>query len=396
MRLRIVCVVGVLGGWAGPLQAGTPDARDVLQQAEIAIHALHAVRYEGRGEVDGPLVNQFPQMTGSVVQIPIPDTELPKVRVEGQVVPPRQVQPVRLAIANDGKTVTLLEYARKVFVRRELPGGAGLLSSANSLLIRELTATHPFEREAKAVSIEYVGLETVAGVECDVIHAVLGADGAAVRWHFGKADHLPRRVQRFMPMQGGQASITTVLSSLETKPEIKDDMFRLEKPADFGEVGPSGLLQTGTQAPDWTLKTADGNEVTLKGLRGKVVLLDFWATWCMPCRQAMPGVQKLWQKYKDKPVAVFGVDCMERDPKADPVATMKAGGFTYPLLVKGDEVANRYLVQGIPAFYVLDREGKVLLAQAGFSASGEQQIDQLIEQQLAGSKSESAPAAGGS
>jgi thiol-disulfide isomerase/thioredoxin len=383
MRIRIICAIGVLIGMVPSLRAESPDAKAILQQADTAVRALHAVRYEGRSEIDGVLANQMPRMNGTVTQVALPDSELPKVRIDGEVILPRQTQPIRLDIANDGKFVTLCEHARKLYVRREMPAGANVLATANSLLIRELTATRPFERELQAQSIEYVGTEKVGDVECDMIHVLLGSDGNAVRWYFGQADHLPRRVRRFMPTPGGQSSITTSLSTLDVQPTVKDELFRLEKPADFNEVGPGGLLQIGGQAPDWTLKGTDGNEVSLKGLRGKVVLLDFWATWCMPCRQAMPGIQKLYEKYKGKPVAIFGVNCKERDPKTDPAAMMKSGGFTYPLLLKGDEVADKYLVQGIPAFYVLDREGKILMAQAGLSANGEREIDQLIEKQLA-------------
>lgn len=385
MRLATLAVIGVLG-LVRSVHAEPPNARAVLQQAETAIRALHAVRYEGRGEVEGPLANQIPRMSGTVTQIAIPDAGLPRIRIDGEVIAPRQAQGVRLEIANDGKTVTLREHARKLFVRRELPSGASVLTTARALFIPELTAPRPFERESQAQSLEYVRTEMVGDVECDVIYAILGADGSGVRWSIGKADHLPRRVQRILPSVGGQSTITTTLSSVNLQPEVTEDLFRLERTAEFNEVGPNGLLQVGGAAPDWTLTGADGREVSLQGLRGKVVLLDFWATWCMPCRQAMPGIQRLYNKYKDKPVAIFGVNCKENNPKADAAAVMKAANSTYPLLLKGDAVADKYLVQGIPAFYLIDRDGQILMAQAGLSPTGEQAIDQMIEKHLATSQ----------
>lgn len=385
MRLSKVCIVVALIGLVPALWAEPPDARAILQQADTAVRALHAVRYEGRSEIDGALANQMPRMNGTVTQVALPDTEMPQVRIEGEVLLPRQTQPTKLDIANDGKVVTLCERTRKLYVRREMPGGAGLLTTANALLVRELTATKPFERELQAQALEYAGTEKVGEVECDMVHATLGTDGSAVRWSLGKADHLPRRVRRFMPTPGGQSTVTTSLTTLDIKPTIKDELFHLDKPADFNEVGPNGLLQVGGAAPEWTLKAADGTEVSLKGLRGKVVLLDFWATWCGPCRQAMPSVQKLFEKYKGKPVAIFGVNCKERDPKSDPAGMMKSANLSYPLLLKGDEVADKYLVQGIPAFYLIDRDGKILMAQAGLGPTSEREIDQLIERQLGSS-----------
>ncbi len=68
------------------------------------------------------------------------------------------------------------------------------------------------------------------------------------------------------------------------------------------------------------MKDPAGKSVSLKSLRGKIVLLDFWATWCGPCRMAMPGLQKLHDRYKDKPVAIYGVNCRERRPDANPMA----------------------------------------------------------------------------
>ena len=139
----------------------------------------------------------------------------------------------------------------------------------------------------------------------------------------------------------------------------------------------------GSEAPEWTLKDGDGKEVSLKSLRGKLVLLDFWATWCGPCRQAMPGVQKLYEKYKGKPLAVFGVNCYERGSNVDPAGFMKQGGFTYPQLLQGSDVVQTYRAVGIPTFYLIAPDGKILLAFSGFSASGEQQLEATIERELA-------------
>src|SRR6266567_2066513 len=71
------------------------------------------------------------------------------------------------------------------------------------------------------------------------------------------------------------------------------------------------LLAIGATAPDWELSDADGKLQTLAQYRGKIVVLDFWATWCGPCAEVMPQMQKLHEKYKDKGVAVFGVSSWE-------------------------------------------------------------------------------------
>jgi len=141
-----------------------------------------------------------------------------------------------------------------------------------------------------------------------------------------------------------------------------------------------GLLKTGTMAPDWTLKDAEGESHSLSDYEGKIVVLDFWATWCGPCVKAMPGLQKLHEKYADKGVAVIGMNTSE---SGDPVAFMKKKNFTYQLLLNADPVSNAYRVRGIPAFYVLDGEGTIVFSAVGFSPGHEKEIEKVINEELA-------------
>jgi thiol-disulfide isomerase/thioredoxin len=388
MRLTGLRLVGLAVGLAIPGLADPPNAQDILHQAGAAIGELKAVRYQAHGEAGGALALRVPKMDGTVTMIRVPVGENVKLRLDAQVTPPMQSQPVTLQLASDGKKVTMTEHAAKVFIQRDLPGGGLLLNNAAPLLVGELAAARPFEREAKAVSLQHAGAEMVGDVDCDIVHAVFAPGGDEVRWYIAKTDHLPRRVQRIIQTPVGRTTITTTLLTLDTQPQVQEEAFRLEKPAGFEEpvfaqpgAGGGDLLPVGNEAPDWTLKDASGNAVTLKGLRGKIVLLDFWATWCVPCRQAMPGVQKLYEKYKGKPVAIFGVNCLERGP-ADPAGMMTKAGFTYPQLLNANEVAAAYRVQGIPAFYLIGPDGKILMASSGYSPDRERQIDALIEKTL--------------
>jgi thiol-disulfide isomerase/thioredoxin len=137
--------------------------------------------------------------------------------------------------------------------------------------------------------------------------------------------------------------------------------------------------EPGTPASDWTLKDAHGRTHSLADYRGQVVVLDFWATWCPPCRAAMPHVQKLYEQYKDRDVAVFGVNVSE---SADPIEFMRTGGYTYPILLNGDAVAAAYEVSGIPAFVVIDRAGRLIYRAAGFDERREKQLIKAIEKAL--------------
>lgn len=115
--------------------------------------------------------------------------------------------------------------------------------------------------------------------------------------------------------------------------------------------------------PDFRLKNASGREFTLKQFRGKVLLVDFWATWCAPCKQEMPGYQKLYQRYKDRGFAVVGIAA-----DSDPAAVSRFGkklGITYPLLVNGMDV-QRYGVEGLPTTILVDRNGFIRKTVVGF------------------------------
>ncbi len=139
------------------------------------------------------------------------------------------------------------------------------------------------------------------------------------------------------------------------------------------------LIPAGEEAPDWSLATPDGKTVTLSSLRGKVVVLDFWAVWCVPCKEAMPGIQKLHEKYKDKGVVIYGIDTQEL-PKNDPAAYMKKNKFTYGLLLHGEKIAPAYGIGPIPVFYVIGVDGKVVLSAVGLENEG--QIEPAIEKAL--------------
>lgn len=142
---------------------------------------------------------------------------------------------------------------------------------------------------------------------------------------------------------------------------------------------PTGLLPNGTPAPDWNLLDKDGNKVALSQLKGKVVVIDFWATWCGPCKQAMPTIQKLYNTYKNKGVVVLGINVSEN---ADPVKFMKENGYSYRLLLNGDQVATNYKVEGIPTMYVIDKNGKIAFGQSGVGQNYAEKLEAAIKKSL--------------
>ncbi len=112
---------------------------------------------------------------------------------------------------------------------------------------------------------------------------------------------------------------------------------------------------------NFTLKDLTGKSWTLKELKGQVVLVNFWATWCPPCRGEMPDLDALYQKFQKQGFVVLAISD-EAESKVRPF--IEQGGFHYPILLDPDRAANKeFIVEGIPRSFVYDREGK-LVAQA--------------------------------
>ena len=96
----------------------------------------------------------------------------------------------------------------------------------------------------------------------------------------------------------------------------------------------------------------------------------------------MPKVEELYKKYKDKPVAIYGISVWERKPDADPAGYLKKAGYTYPTLVKGDSVADAYKVKGIPALFLIGPDGKMILSRAGMTTDLERALVEEIDKAL--------------
>jgi peroxiredoxin len=121
-------------------------------------------------------------------------------------------------------------------------------------------------------------------------------------------------------------------------------------------------------APDFTLPSVDGKTITLSQLRGKVVLLDFWATWCAPCRSAIPHLNGLYKVYQTRGLEIIGVslDTGSRERVRRFATSM---GIQYPIIIADDEVLKNYGISPIPTTYLIDREGYVSSKWVGFSQS---------------------------
>jgi peroxiredoxin len=112
-------------------------------------------------------------------------------------------------------------------------------------------------------------------------------------------------------------------------------------------------------APSFTLKDLNGKEVKLEDHRGKIVFLNFWATWCRPCRTEMPSMEKLYTEFRDRDFIMLAVDLQEGTRKVR--AFKEKFKLNFPILLDSDgSVGSEYGVRSIPTTYLIDREGYVI------------------------------------
>jgi thiol-disulfide isomerase/thioredoxin len=175
-----------------------------------------------------------------------------------------------------------------------------------------------------------------------------------------------------MPLRRAQASLSggkemifqdLTFDEIKLNPTLK---IAWKAPAGSKEDVGFPFLPTGTVAPNFALKTEDGKTVSLSDFKGKVVILDFWATWCGPCQRAMPHLQQIFQEVKDKDVVVLGVCVWDEKKAYDQWVQEKKGTYTFQTLFdpagRGkDSIAGKYFqVQAIPTQYVIGKDGKIV------------------------------------
>jgi peroxiredoxin len=133
-------------------------------------------------------------------------------------------------------------------------------------------------------------------------------------------------------------------------------------------------------APAWELKDTTGKTVKLSDFKGKVVVLDFWATWCPPCRQEIPGFIDLQKKFADKGLVIVGISLDEKGPSVVTPFITKLG-MNYPVVMGTQEVSEKYGdIQAIPTTFVIDRQGNIVAADEGLTgeATFESEIKPLL------------------
>lgn len=148
------------------------------------------------------------------------------------------------------------------------------------------------------------------------------------------------------------------------------------------DIAATTLIHAGDVAPDFTVEMLDGSRVTLSALRGKVVLVNFWATWCPPCRQEMSHLQKdVIDRFAGKDLVVLPIS---RGEERKTVETfIQKMGYTFPIGLDGDQsIYKKYASNYIPRSVVVGKDGKVVYVAVGYDEEIAKAIDNAIAEAL--------------
>lgn len=152
-----------------------------------------------------------------------------------------------------------------------------------------------------------------------------------------------------------------------------------------GDLAAAAARGERPQAPDFTLERLDREgELTLSSLRGKAVVLNLWASWCIPCKEEAPYLEQVWRENRKRGLVVVGLDA--KDFRSDARAFMKRFDLTFPVVYDGPgDTLGGYGATGFPETFVLDRDGKVIEAFAGAVNADEdrERLQSAIDRALA-------------
>jgi peroxiredoxin/outer membrane lipoprotein-sorting protein len=372
-RLRRTASIGVLVAAASgmPRAAEAPDARKILDDVARTYRSLTSFHFAGTISV-----NMTRQGTHQSFEFPVVLAAVKPGRARTEMQNPA----MGMVMVTDGKTLTSYSQQAHQYQRRpapKLPAGADTaeaMAGPGSPLGRYFAITRSLKsaRWLRTQTFDLGGRR----LTCDVVAADYEhppdthAQYSPTTFWIDRARSVVVRESTHVHVdstaRGGAMDLaqTTTFSIARINERVPDSLFTFRPPADAREVtkfedeeGDAPNLSR-QKAEDFTLRDLAGKPVQLSSLKGKVVLLDFWATWCGPCRIEMPNIQKLHRELKARGLVVLGINEGEDAAKVRPFLKKYAYDFRI-LLDRQQTVGRLYKVTGIPTMFIIDRTGTI-------------------------------------
>lgn len=402
-------------------RAALPEGNRLMLDAALALNTARSLKYKAVARTEGNLPVALGTTTATVTAVKPEGNRfhwVMRVVGEGSLRDGEAATPFDVAWFSD-QTQFFDAASDQVVVRSGRIADPGVRAAEN-VKLKEMFGPRPWDMEINQSEAKIIGEEEVGGVLCRVVEVTYPNSRRVNKIWLGAEDLLPRRFARIIGVGNQQQSINASMiiefTEMEVNPTLKvEEAFvatrgtgreelRLpmspeereanarpvsSRPASMppkreGESAPRA--SAGPMAPDFTLPTPDGSMLSLSELRGNYVVLDFWGTWCIPCKRSSPEVQALYERFKDRGVRVLGLAVRERSDDK-PIAYFKEKSFTYTLLLRADEVAKAYNVSVYPTFVVIGPEGTIVHRAEKYEQDKTfAEITSVIEAGLAGAE----------
>ena len=395
MFQTLAVVVSVAFVAAPALSQIDPGARERLEESAETIKQLKGVSFKGHYYGTGMLANVI-DIQGEVQFIRVPQGKRrAPMYLKGSTLDAKAGQGKRAEfyVSSDGRNITaVIPEQLKVLRRPALSRNNAafqMLSSAQPLVPEDFFKPQPYDNvlgdTAPIRALEIIGAEKVGDALCEIIEARMSQ--VAIRYYISPADLLPRRIENIMGT-GEDSEFKTVwdMRDMKVMPKATAADMQIDPPAGY-EVDEQGVLQprdgqpsgdsqgsrpaiglgVGETAPDFTLTTADGNEVTLSALTGQPIVLYFWNTRSASCEKASAVVRDLEERFDN--VRFLGMTWNE---DAETVReAIAAQGLDFPTFVDADSVRREYRVRGAPSYCVIKADRTVVYFGQGFPGEAE-------------------------
>jgi len=372
-RALPLLIAALASGQAPP--PDRPDARTLIAQSAVAIKKYQSYYLGSVVTIDmrGGQMDNHLDMPSSVT-VRRPD----RMRIESK-------SPAGAAtIVSDGERTWFFLSALKKYVKREAVGSPAAAVNKSGLLPKDLP---DLEKSVKDMKITGEDTVTVAGVvyPCWMVETTYGTmllpeqhlairNAVQTNW-ISKAEKLSLRntFSGEVDMAGVSEPVmltqSTRTTAIRLNPKLPDSQFVFTPPVNAKEVEDwtlPGIAKPdveGKAVPAFAAKALDGRSIDLSAMRGKIVLLGFWATWCSPCRRELPVLEKLHQDFRDLEIVAINIG----EPRAAVEKFLAETKLTLPVVAVGesDDLIAALSINSYPTLVWIDREGNVVSYLAG-------------------------------